>query len=117
MAEITAFWELVATFTIEVSQQVYYRVEILRVDNGAAVQTTKFCSEVYLLKWPHGATVSAGKEYDTQCRQSWLYLEDFPQLSDSSIEGLRDQVVDRLLVHANAYTAKFKTAMRRVQPE
>ena len=117
MSHITAHNELAATFAVEFEHKLYFRVEILRVETGHAVQSTTYFAEVYQLRWPGGMmTMPAQKRGDTRFRQSWLFLEDFPLVSAASVETLRADLLPKLTAYADAYLRDYDSSARRSQP-
>jgi hypothetical protein len=102
MADITAFYEIAQSFTVELDKRLYFRVDVLREDTGHAIQTTKYFAEVYHLLWPNKVLAVKSSEGELQQRrQSWVFLEDFPKLSDSSAEALRKEVLGALSQYAD----------------
>jgi len=116
MATITKQYDIAATTTVEFESKVYFRIEILRVHTGAPVEITSFEAEVYLLRLPHGSMVMGDNpnNEDRTFRQFWLYLDDFPKLEGSSVDGLRDQVIERLSAYADEYLARHNTKLKRI---
>lgn len=113
MASITAAYELAATFTAEFDKRLYFRIEILRHETGQPVQITEYISEVYQLRYPNGAMAHPSEGSDTRFRQSWLYLEDFPIVSNSSIEATRNEVATKLADYADTYLGTYKAELKR----
>jgi hypothetical protein len=116
MAHITAQNELAASFAVEFEHKLYFRVEILRVETGQAIQSTTYFAEVYQLRAPLGATAFPQNRGDTRFRQSLLFLDDFPLVADSSVESVRTQVLQKLSAYADAYLKDYDTAIQRSQP-
>lgn len=114
---VTGQQVLVETRTIEFDSKVYFRIEILRLETGAPIQVVKCFAEVYLLCWPHGQMVMpSGQRVDTRFRQSWLFLDDFPMISGSSVNEVYSGVMAKLQQYAAAYIGEFDTRLKRGQP-
>jgi hypothetical protein len=116
MAKITSRFSLAAVFTVEFDSKLYFRVEILEADSGEPIQTTQYIAEVYQLRWPNGVMAAPSPRGDTRFRQSWLYLDDFPAVSASTVESLRADLLPKLSAYADAYLHDYNTGLRRPQP-
>jgi len=116
MANITKQYDIAATTTVEFESKVYFRIEILRLHTGAPIELKQYEAEVYLLRLPHGSVVMGENtnNQDRTFRQFWLYLDDFPKLEGSSVDSLRDQVIESLSAYADDYLARHNVTLKRI---
>ncbi|MFA6134878.1 MAG: hypothetical protein WC869_12755 [Phycisphaerae bacterium] len=105
--------DLIATYTVEHRDKLYFRVEIYRVDTGTPIQGSSIFSEVYLLRIPNGVWVKQPGKLDSSFRQAWLYLEDFAMVRGASLQEVTQAVNSEILRYGDDYLAKFDLTMRR----
>ena len=103
MARITALGESVAAFTVEFDAKLYFRVEILRVESGSALEPTAYFADVYQLRFPHGLAPNPSMTGVHRVRPFLHFLEDFKPVYGDTIAAVRNDVFRRLTEYAEAY--------------
>jgi hypothetical protein len=105
--------ELIATYTTEHKGKLYFRVEMLRTDTGAAIQGVNVFAEVYMLRYPIGSTSVKAEGKDTSFRQAWQFLHDFPSVSGSSSQEVSRRVNEAIVKYGDDYLGKFDAQVDR----
>lgn len=116
MARITALGESVAVFTVEFDAKLYFRVEILRMESGGALQPTAYFADVYQLRFPNGLAASPSMTGVQRARPSLHFLEDFKPVYGDTIAAVRTDILRRLSEYVEAYLKECPHAPHWRQP-
>jgi len=112
MARITQERDVVQVRMLEFDNSYHFRIEILR-EKTEQIGEVIYVSEVYQLLWPNGFLKIETAGVDSRSRQHWVFLEDFPEFRDSSMEELLIHTVEEVSRYVDTYKRDFMGNPRR----